>query len=190
VNTRYTINGNDAENTVYFEYIAAITQEELDGIVDYMSVFFGSVLRPDLKSTVVGRETYGVDLTAQDGLYSVDTSISGLAGALTSLNNVPASVAPCISFRTAQRGRSGRGRNYLPSPAAQQLTSDNLLSTTYMSDMISNYLNLRDDPRPDWTWVVVSRFAGGGPRVAGVTFPITSVAFADNVVDTQRRRLH
>jgi hypothetical protein len=51
---------------------------------------------------------------------------------------------------------------------------------------------------PGFTWCVVSRFSGHTivngekvptPRAAGVITPVTTAAWADDVVDNQRRRL-
>lgn len=189
VNLRYTIEGNPAENTLYFQRDQAIDQTSLDLLTLDMAAWYNAYFAPRCKTSVVGSEVYSVDLTTQDGLYSTSNINNGFPGSIISTSSVPASVAPCMSFRTAQRGRSGRGRNYLPSPAGQELTANNFITPTYMSGWLATYQRLVDDPELTYTWVVCSRFFNKAPRATAVLYPITGLMFSDNVVDTQRRRL-
>jgi hypothetical protein len=59
--------------------------------------------------------------------------IAGAAGG----NAMPADVALCVSLRSALANRSGRGRFYLPQPAAGSLTSTGRASADLVNDLIA-----------------------------------------------------
>lgn len=105
------------------------------------------------------------------------------------LEAVPNNVAACVSFRTDQRGRSGRGRNYVPGIPGSQVAL-NTLDPTFITNLVSAYVLLvgAGTFTPGWQWGVVSRQTAGVARVSGLFIPITSVLMVGNVVRSMRSR--
>lgn len=107
---------------------------------------------------------------------SADTNVGVAAGSA-----LPADVALVISLRTALANRRGRGRFYLPQPAASQVTTAGRVLADFITDLGASltaawggYNTASDFP------VVYSR--------ASRNFtPITSFDIG-NLYDTQRRR--
>jgi hypothetical protein len=108
----------------------------------------------------------------------------------------PANVSLAVSFRTAGRGRSSRGRNYFVGFVDDQVTG-NVVNNSDAVDIRNAYAALiAAAATANVSWVVVSRFSGVDadgkpiPRAAGVTSLINAVSLVDNDVDSQRRRLN
>jgi hypothetical protein len=102
---------------------------------------------------------------------------------------VPNNVAACVSFRTAQRGRSGRGRNYVPGIPGSQVAL-NTLQPTFITNLVAAYELLVGAGTfiPGWQWGVVSRQTGGALRTNGLFIPITSVLMVGSSVRSMRSR--
>jgi len=126
------------------------------------------------------------DLTSVSGWQA--TFAGPGAGTDTGLH-VTNQVAMCVTFETAKRGRSFRGRNYVPG-----LPQTNLLDSTHWnSSAVTFWAGVYDSleltvSAGSWTPVVLSRFAGGAPRTLGVATPIANYR-ANAYITTQRRRL-
>jgi hypothetical protein len=141
------------------------------------------------------------ELSTQTGLQFTSAVANGVG--TSSADPLPAQNAALINWHTALRGRSYRGRTFVPgfteTDSGGGLTSTLVTAlTSYAGDLISginSYLAGSGD------LVVVSRFSGthlesgpGGqllrrptPRVTGLSTPIT-IATVDNAWKTQRRR--
>jgi hypothetical protein len=101
----------------------------------------------------------------------------------------PNSIALCVKFLTAGRGRSSRGRNYFFAIPVTDVTA-NTFNSVYAAQVVAAYAAILSDPLTiDWEWVVVSHFLNNTPRAAGLVQPILDVAITDLTVDNQRRRL-
>lgn len=108
-------------------------------------------------------------------------------GAQTGASQSPQTAA-VVSFRTDQRGRSYRGRNYLPGIPDTQLLNPGNLTGTAMGLLALSYAALEDvESLLDVTHVVTSHYTGGAARPSGVNTPITEYS-VDQPLDTQRRR--
>lgn len=123
--------------------------------------------------------TVSVDVLTGLQAQRVDTAqvINGVAAG----NALPADVALVVSLRTGQATRRGRGRFYLPQPAASQLTTNGRVLPDFITDLGASlqaawtaYNSATDDP------VVYS-------RTGRVTNVITSFDIG-NLYDTQRGR--
>jgi len=106
---------------------------------------------------------------------------------------LPNNVAMVLKFSTDQRGRSYRGRVYLPGMVIESLeTSDTWLPAA--AGAITSNFNLYiadiDDAwtDPEITHVVVSRYTDNAPRTTGVATPVTAVTY-NPAVATQRKRV-
>jgi hypothetical protein len=106
-------------------------------------------------------------------------------------DNAPLQAALVTTWRTALRGRSFRGRTYMPNLADDDIENDGetvpTARVTQQQTWLSG-LNAAIATTTGVNQVIVSRRAGGVPRVTGVATPIVSWD-TNNHIDTQRRRI-
>jgi len=185
----------EVENTLYFEKATALTEGDLNDLGDALITWWEDNMAPNIWAGVTVSEVVCTDLSSASSLQVSRVPAAPLTGAL-SVPGLPTSVSLTISFRTALRGRSFRGRNYIVGLTEGQTTGANTVDSSLSDAFVTAYeqlLTLAGDL--GLQWVVVSRFSGVDadekpiPRAAGVTTPITTVLVVDNVVDSQRRRL-
>lgn len=91
------------------------------------------------------------------------------------------------SFRTANRGRSARGRNFVAGiPNASKLDPGHFTTTT-AADILGAYLTwLAAAATGGFTWVVNSKYTNKAPRLSGFLQQINAV-IVDNELDTKDR---
>jgi hypothetical protein len=181
------VDGQLTVNDTYWEISGGgITPTNLAALVFEVSTWFRGSLAALLADDWTAERTVGVDLTSNIGPRSEIsfTTPGGVAG-----EAVPNNVAACVSFRTGGRGRSARGRNFVPALPGSLVTL-NTLDPAFISDLIGVYDELKGPGTflVGWQWVVVSRFTAGAPRVAGVPMPVTEVVMVGDKVRSMRSR--
>jgi len=103
---------------------------------------------------------------------------------------LPNSNAFCVSFKTAGRGRSSQGRNFVPALPRDSVFED-LIDLTYVEAVITAYNRLLvPDLDIGAALVVVSHVTAGAPRSEGLVEPVVGITYADLILDSQRRRLN
>lgn len=117
--------------------------------------------------------------------WTTGLPIAGTNGTASMPNNV----ALALAFKTALRGRSFRGRIFLPG-----LTEGNVVDNTVQPAFITawyTFFGILASTLIDLiAWqVVVSRVEGGDPRPAGVVTQVNNWIVTNTVVDSMRRRL-
>ena len=115
---------------------------------------------------------------------SFDNPTGGVSGDALANN-----VTLAVKHLTLSRGRSFRGRTYLVAlPDNFMFDADHVSagSLTTIIEVLTALVTLL--LAIDKFLVVISRFADLAPRMAGIMTEITAMA-ADNIVDSQRRRL-
>jgi len=101
----------------------------------------------------------------------------------------PNNVSWAVKFNTAARGKSGRGRNYVPGIPKAAIDA-NSIDPAFASDILLVYNGILTEPTlADFAWVVVSHFTAGAPRTEGLPQAVTGATYSDLTVDSQRRRL-
>lgn len=194
IEVRMLLADQKIENTLWFLHDGSISSTDLDGLTAGVLDWWTGDIAPLVSGLVTLREIYGTDQTTDSGAASTQDG-GGAPGALggTTLSN---SLAMTVSFRTALRGRSFRGRNYIAGLTTGQMTNANEVDPDVAASFISAYNSLlgADALVTGWTWVVVSRFSGMDvdghpiPRAAGIPTEITRVVVTDLIIDNQRRR--
>lgn len=179
----------DAQQTINdlaFFSSGAITQATLQSLVNAVAVWFTDNLAPLLSDDWQALRVRGADLTTATGVIAEAAAVA--AGGVGGEAN-PNNVAACVSFRTAQRGRSGRGRNFVPGIPGAAVTL-NTIDSALISDLIAAYTVLIGVGTfvAGWQWVVLSRQTGGALRANGIGIPITSVTMVGNSVRSMRSR--
>jgi len=173
-------------NDLYFFSSGTITQASLQSLSDNLAVWFTDNLAPLLSDDWSAVRVRCSDLTTATGV--VAETAAAQAGGISGEAN-PNNVAACVSFRTAQRGRSGRGRNFVPGIPGSLVTL-NTLDSTFITDLIAVYTSMIGVGTftAGWQWVVLSRVTGGSPRANGIGLPVTSVTMVGNSVRSMRSR--
>lgn len=153
-------------------------------VVDYWADYVAPVTSDQV--TAVGCVAY--DMTTLDGPASTYNPGIPPDGDLTDAT-LPGNVTAAISFRTANRGRSGRGRIYHVG-LTEPMVVDNTLTGAWPGDLQEAWsLAIAEvEGLSVCTHVVVSFQIDGAPRAFGYAQPVTSIT-VDNKVDTQRRRV-
>jgi hypothetical protein len=106
-------------------------------------------------------------------------------------DTLPPQLAQVVSFNTALKGRSYRGRNYIGGWTEANQTDGywngdvTTATSTYFSDVSAVFGVGGTDP--DWEWVVISRFLDGGPRANPIGTAVVSYIVRETV-NTMRRR--
>jgi len=185
---RYTYQGQLIENTLYFDRVGGWDDVEMTQLGDSIASTLNSDVMPFMPNTLVLREIYVVDLSSETA--SAVTYTGGLPQpGLSTEPALPNNVTVTASFRTNGRGRSSRGRNYLPGLTEGRVVG-NTVQTSFTDVWLpfwSEMLSLGTDE--GFQWVVASRRANNEWRTTGVTAPVTAVVYTDLTVDSQRRRL-
>lgn len=192
---RQTMELQQCENTLYFHKSSGWTVSEMDDLGDGLIDWWSSDIAPLVWAGVELREIAVTDLSSAIAPGIARTPTAPVFGA-RDLDHLPNNVSLAISFRTANRGRSYRGRNYLLGFTEDQ-ADGSVIHTSEISAYVAAYNDLRTVATDNsCSWVVVSRFSGVDPltkkpipRTVGISTPITSVVVVDNVVDSQRNRL-
>lgn len=189
-NLRFTQDDQLLENTLYFEYKGGtLDVPAMTVLGDDLITWWTDSVRLYLVAALTFREVYLTDLSSQTAPTVTATTGLPANGALSQAA-LPNNSAACISFRSAGRGRSSRGRNYIPGISEDSVIGNSITSAT-QNNLVTSYEELQDAATytDDWTWIVYSRFENGNPRAEALIAPVDAVLFTDNTIDSQRRRL-
>ena len=197
VNVVYEMAGQEVENTLYYRREAGVGSTELAALVEAVNAFIVDQLLPFLGNTIKLVRLVGVLLDAADSLiYISTTDLPQFGGA--SGEAAPNNVSVAVSLRTAERGRSKRGRNYIPG-IPKDLIDESTVGSGSITAYESAYAGLITIGGDDgFEQVIVSRYSGftivdgkkhPTPRTTAVITPVTSAVILDATVDSQRRRL-
>lgn len=188
VELRYTLHGENVENTLHFHSEDGVTLANMQDLADFVDDWWDTSVRPLQSTAVTYRETYLTDLTTQTSPTYTSTVKSGLAGTDGSASGMPGNVTLCVSLRTNNRGRSGRGRNYFVGLNEDDVTG-NFVVQAKADNIILAYENLLVPALFPYQLVVVSRQFNGVQRAEGLVQPVTNVLYTDLASDSMSRRL-
>lgn len=187
-NIRFLLAGQQCEICLHFSYADSDFETAVDNVGDAIATEWWPVARAFLSNQLVSNGIYFVDQSSASGPVSLRAPFATPQGA-SSIFAAPGNVAFTITHRTANRGRSYRGRSYMLGIPADQIGAG-LLSTGARDAYVSAFNTLRLEAASDGNpFVIASRYANGSPRTTGVATPVTQCEAVDLVVDSQRRRL-
>jgi hypothetical protein len=186
---QYTLEGQQIENRVMVDNLAAVTPADLEEVAILGWNWCEGSLLVHLSSDLNLRQTVTTDLTAIDGgqfFYAPDTTTIGGVAPPT----LPNECAFCVSLHSASRGRSARGRMYLPGITVSSMSDNNIVGPATIGVWIDDVqLLINTIAASGRQLVIVSYISGGVPRPGGpVYYPVLSAVATDNVIDSQRRR--
>lgn len=194
VEMRMALDGQKCENTLYFT--GGFSDDSLpDELALALIEWWNTSYSPLVTSNLELREVVVTDLSSDTGFQHTQSPATLTLGSITTSDAFPNNVSLAVSFRTAQRGRAHRGRNYIVGITDSQVTNNTMDDTTVEAWQLA-YNGILDAVADlACNWCVVSRFEGVDadgkpiPRSEGVTTLVTNVVITDKVVDSQRRRL-
>lgn len=185
----YLWDSQQCSNSLYFQGSAspdiALATELGEALISWWETEYA----PNVAETVSLQEVVLTDLTNETSFSIAVTTGLPISGTVAS-PSLPNNVSLCISFRTAQRGRSSRGRNYVVGMCESQAVASEA-TEGFIGVMLDAYEQLIGAGTfvAGLQWVVVSTISNGDPRSSGLAQPVTSVIVTDPVIDSQRRRL-
>lgn len=180
--------GQIANNVLHFENLGGWTSGSLTEIADAVAAIWGdSAFGAYVSASAIRKEVIAASLEAgapPSALHTVNA-----AGLQTSSPVLPANVSLAIKLSTALSGRSFRGRLYHPTLMESWVTGDIVDGGVRdgLVEQYSRFLGIYGVSTP-YSWSVLSKQIHNDPRFEGVLTNVTAVS-ADNVVDSQRRRL-
>jgi len=195
VNIRYLYAGQQIENTLYFSKGSAFSGTDLQDLADEVWDRWQSDVMLDLSNALQLTSVYVVDLTtATSGVATHTESANGLNSGSAA---TPGNVAFCIKFTTASRGRSFRGRIYLPGIPIGYESTPGILNQSDADTLLEDVTGAigQIEVGTGLDHVVVSRYSGVDvngdpiPRTTGLATPVTGISYTDRNSDSQRRRL-
>lgn len=128
------------------------------------------------------------DLTTDDGITTSFTSTLPIAGT-GGTESTPLNCAAILSWKSAARGRSARGRTYVPA-VPETFTDQSVVNSTYLGylDLWGSALMTLAPGDTTCELVILSRYHLGLPRVTAVCYAVTGFTTKPTIV-SQRRRL-
>jgi hypothetical protein len=183
--------GNSDEvwtNTLWFRDLLG-PPADFQALADYLWSWYASGVMPQLASFWDLRKVTVYDMSSALGQiwYGVGTPTSGArSGGPTPIN-----VALVMTFYSAGRGRSSRGRNYVAGFSEDDVGGTELIAPTLITNLNTAYTNLIAGVQtgPGFEWVVASRVGLGVPRPEIYGFTITAAVARNAILGTQRRRI-
>ena len=113
------------------------TDHTIADVAEKVAGAYAAELLPIIGSSVALGDTYVTPLDGSSGAVIVSTTHKGATGGHIGGNDMPDALAYCISWRTLGRGRSHRGRTFLPGVRTDRVTSqaDSPLTTAAITDL-------------------------------------------------------
>lgn len=150
---------------------------------------FRDAILPFLSEDLLCREVVVTDVSTEFGpVVSVSFDAGDVGGIAQPA--LPNNCALCVTKMTAARGKSARGRFYIPGLPTNERTGVNRMQPTWIGSMTGAL----DDffaalTTAGYTPLIVSRVTAGADRGSGLVQVMTQYRIYDSVVDSQRRRL-
>ncbi len=184
----FMYNGQRCENVYHVQQETPYDQTSLAVLAALFKNWWDTDMRPLCPNTL------GLVLIVARSLESESAPTieysSGLpiAGAITTVGQLPNNVTVAVKWTTALRGRSYRGRTFHLGLRDDMVTG-NTVDPTALTALQGGYQGLIDDlDGLPGDLVVVSRYHNNAPRVTAVVTPVQGFSI-DSTVDSQRRRL-
>lgn len=184
----YRLENSVMENVIHYQRGGGWTTSQMNDLAGQLIMWFdtgGDAMFSNELSLVNVKVT---DLTTESAGVVEVAPATPIIGTWSG-GVVPGNVALCVTKLTASRGRSYRGRMYLPGMPDSQV-SGSFITTAHLSivaGQISEILTQTVDGVVA-PMVVVSRFHDNAPRGTAVVSPVTSIR-VNTRLDSQRRRL-
>lgn len=183
-----TLFGQEVANVLHFTREGGYTLESLIDLSSAVRDRWKLEILPNQSENLVFDGVRSRNLAIQDGFQFEVIAGTGNTGGV-SFPSLPGNVAFCVTHRTANIGRSRRGRSYIAGIAETQV-SGNEIAAPVASDLASGFNGLRTFLAGlGFNFVIASRYTNNAPRPFGVVSLVTNSVAVDLRVDSQRGRL-
>lgn len=180
--------GANAFITLGFEKGTPFDGGDLENLLDVIGDWWDNELSEHVASSLSMPEIYAVSLETASSPTRSKFDMVHLTGQVPTAP-VQDNVAMCVSFYTDSRGRSYRGRNYVPGIPASYLATPSAFATVPTANVGVVYEALATLLEATaFSHVVISRQNGGVPLAVGNTTRVTGYV-AKTKIATQRRRI-
>lgn len=191
----YELDGQIVENTAYFLKPGGWDEASISAMLADVRDFIISDLLPLLSSIIQLVRVVGTLLDAADSI-AVTLNVNPPSPGLDASGANPNNVTYTVTQFTSHRGRSNRGRNYVPGIPISAMDGPNVVTTDFRVALIEYYDGLFAVGTANGAIMgVVTRFSGVDsagkaiPRTVGGISAITGFGTFDAILDSQRRRL-
>lgn len=180
--------GGIAMNVLNWDKGLAITETDLFDVGTALVSWWNTEIQPMTSSDICLQEVIMTDISTETGGQVIITADLPSCGAISS-DAIPMNATPVISWRTASRGRSYRGRTYHLGISTSAVSNSRLVAGV-ADDLRDAYALLLDGTYVDpvFSLSIVSRCQDQNWLTTAVVTPVTGV-LVDDILDSQRRRL-
>lgn len=184
----YTMLGQVVETVLHYDSPVITTVESLGEFGAALVTAWDTQLKSNCPDGVA---LTGIKLTALDNATSFVVNYAAglpIIGTRTGIL-LPSNVSLAITKRTANRGRSFRGRVYQVGLNEGDVVG-NVVGSTLVTSLTFRWGNMLTvtTASGDYAMVVLSRYMNNAPRAVAVSTVVTGFT-CDGLVDSQRRRL-
>lgn len=183
---RQSLFGQDIINTLWFEGTIPFNDTLLASLNADVIAWWDANLRPLLSDDISLEEVTSI---AQDSLTAPSASTVAILPGTAAGGSAPGNVCLTVTFKTFQRGRSGRGRNYV-SGIREIDINGNAVNPVFAANLRTAYAQIPNEIITNGAiHTVVSFQSNHVPRTEGLPQLITEYVVVDENIDSQRRRL-
>lgn len=162
-------------------------EARLEEIADTFKAWWDTFIAPAQSTSYVLQSIKATNLTSSAGPQIIRSYTTANQGTATG-GEAAGNAAAVISWKTANIGRSFRGRTYIGALPESEIDSAQTITSAAQTQLLNAGVGLIDAlDGIGAKLAVLSRFAAGVLRVAGLLTEIIAVV-VDNKVDSQRRR--
>lgn len=184
-----TISGSPLNNVLNFHKPGGYTQADIDNLAGQVDTSVGTYYRPFMAPGTNYVQTLVRGLTSAIDLTATNATNAG-AGTHTGSVELPSNASLCVTLRTGLTGRSARGRFYAFPATDACMAAQDLFTSAYGAGIVAFLNNIVTAASVvGWHFCVLSRYTLGARRAAGISNDITSIAYRNLIVDSQRGRL-
>lgn len=188
VGVDFTLSGQKVAMTFHFKKEGGWDIDGLEDLGAAMILWAVNELMTGISQEILLTGATAVDLTTATS-PSVALPVTPPEAGGIALPSIASNAAACVTARTPQRGRSFRGRNYVPGLATDALEDAGFLTLGALSFLTSCWSELDTvEDTTSSTHGVASFQSNLAPRAAALFTPYTSYTM-DQPLDSQRRRL-
>lgn len=184
----YEWGGEIVENVLHYKR-ASWSLADLGLLKEFFVGWFTDSMAPQLSDTLALQRIICTDLTTETA-PRLDTTIAPpINGGWTTSPSTPNNTAIVATFRTALRGRSYRGRMFIPG-CVQEVQQESYLSPAAVTGLTTIVTSLRRFALGSLfaDLVIVSYMSHGAWRTAGVATEVETVGI-NSRLGTVRRRM-
>lgn len=175
-------------NTLWFEDLNG-PPADFQGLANYLHTWYGSNIMPYIDDSFQLKNVDVYDMS--NVLGQVKTSVNAPVSGGYAGDAIPIHSALVVTFYSAARGRSGRGRNYISGLGEAGVSTTVVGDAAIVAGVEQGYDSLRQfvQQQTGFVWVVASQYSNGAPRTEVLPLQVERVSVRSAILGAQRRRI-